>query len=111
MVGSAIARELGFTAKMALHPVQVPAILDVFSPTVEEVERVPHSKTEVLAALERKLLRLSTWTIHNAKRLRGAMDDVPRLDTQAVRGTNRSRQTRPWTEPCRGVYSHPIHPP
>lgn len=36
---SAIARELGFTAKMALHPGQVPAILEIFSPTAEEVER------------------------------------------------------------------------
>ena len=34
------------------------------------------SKTEILAALERKLLWLSTWTIHNANHLRPSEDDL-----------------------------------
>ena len=34
------------------------------------------SKTDILAALERKLLWLSTWTIHNANHLRPSEDDL-----------------------------------
>lgn len=33
-----IARDMGFVAKMAIHPSQVPAILEVYSPTAEQVE-------------------------------------------------------------------------
>ena len=33
-----IARDMGFVAKMAIHPSQVPAILEVYSPTAEQIE-------------------------------------------------------------------------
>ncbi len=35
---SLLARELGFVAKMAIHPRQVPVIVEVFSPTAEEID-------------------------------------------------------------------------
>ena len=37
---------------------------------------MPTPKTDILAALERKLLWLSTWTIHNANHLRDSGDDL-----------------------------------
>ena len=35
---SILARDMGFVGKMAIHPSQVPAILEVYSPTAEQVE-------------------------------------------------------------------------
>ncbi len=33
-----IARDMGFVAKMAIHPCQVATILEVYSPTAEQIE-------------------------------------------------------------------------
>lgn len=48
-----IARKLGYVGKVAIHPMQVPVIHEVFTPNVSEVEHQRHILSEFDAAVER----------------------------------------------------------